>query len=163
MGCCGSPFADGMRFLLDQNQMFQQAGPPVYVRIRGFTDAQEVDPAAEELGFIVATAAEPTGTTDTQIVPPPSVKVMSQRNIQQAMLAGLQLTAGARTFKISHSWVLAQMAARNFTRPEQVFDDDTTIGFVVEGQLMSIVSREGQIAYGQYISWLVTGSAAEGG
>lgn len=161
--------ACGLRFTQDQQMRYAAYGPPIWIVIRNYTDAQEVNADAEELGFTVTVAASgaPSGTQALLIDPPPVVKNLSMFNLAQAAQVGLQVLSngkvGGKKLTISHTWVLQQMALRNITDPRIVFEDDTTVGLLVGDVLMSITSVNSNDAFGEPLNWTIIGTTTEEG
>lgn len=143
--------AFGLRRLLDSLQNFGAAGLPVYLRTKNFID----NPLITETGqvFIPTASGALTGTTDTQVYPLPAIAVVSMRTLEAALASGVSLRAGARRITISHTWVAAQQALKNFATPQQVFTDASVVGLVTDNLLLTIEDITHKDAFGQIIEW----------
>lgn len=140
-------------------------GGVAWLRVKKFIDSTQPPPIQAQMGFTFTPTASGamSGYTDYQIDPPPVVRLISMHNLGQAAQAGIQLREGARDILISNSFVLANMQARGFTDPRQVFNDPSTVGLVVnEGKLIvSFDSVMPDYAYGGPATWSCFGNANE--
>lgn len=153
----GLQFTYGTRRLLDAHQAFTRSGLPVYLRLRNFTDQQQA--RASEYGFAVSPSGMiATGTTDILITPPPTWRMVSQHNI--GMSDG-RLLFGARTFKISHTFALAQMADRSLTDARMVWLDQSVVGLVTENLLCAVVQAVPAYAAGDVVCWNIIANCSE--
>ena len=141
----------GLLRLLDANQSFAAAGLPAYLRTKNFTDNSLVT----DLGFqfVPSTSGALVGTSDTLIIPPPTIKLVSMHSLAMAQAAGVELRAGARKVTISHSWVAAQQATLGYSTPQQVFNAGNVVGIVSDNLLMEIVNLTHSDAGGQILAW----------
>lgn len=151
----GPPLAVGLRRLLDSHQRFYRAGLQVFLRRKNFTP-----PAVEavELGFQFAPTAGATGFNDTLVQPPPEVVEVTLNDIG---LNNTRLFFGARKFKISHTFVLQQMAQFGYADAYQVFRDPSVIGIFYNQRLFSIESITHKETGGDIISWNLICNASE--
>jgi hypothetical protein len=108
-----------------------------------------------------ASGATSTGFTDYLIDPPPVMRLLSMHNIAMARQAGIQLYQGARDILINDIFVRQQMELRGFTDPKLVFEDDTTLGIVANGIIVSIEQVMPDYAYGAPATWTLRGNANE--
>lgn len=143
--------AFGLRRLLDSLQTFGSAGLPVYLRTKNFTG----NPLIEETGmvFVPTASGALTGTSDSQIYPPPDVKVLSFKSVADAISSGVALRSGALRIKISHTWVASQQNQKGYATPLQVFTDASVIGIVTDASLLTIENITHADAFGQIIEW----------
>lgn len=154
----------GLVRIMDSMSRFLRPGTVhalAFLRVKNFTEQGPV----QQLGFSFTPTASgaQSGYTDYQIDPPPSVQFVSMHNIGMAAQANIQLRLGARNILISHTFVAANMAARNFTDPRQVFNDPSTVGIIINNfkTLVSIETYMPDIAYGSPATWSVMGNAVE--
>lgn len=144
-------FSYGQRRLLDSYQNLMASGPPVFLRLRNFTIP--IPSAAVELGFALSpTGTADVGTTDICIEPAPSVNWVSVHNIGQS--AG-KLRFGARTFLVSHTFVLAQCSSMGIADPSTLWRSPFVVGLVTENSLYSVESVTSEQLSGQTVSWLL--------
>lgn len=161
----GIPFAQGLQFVLDTQQRFVRAGLPCYLRVANFTEDEEGS-AVETGVYFAPTGTYDTGFTDIPIDPPPYVADLSLHNIG---LNAARLQFGARIFKISNTFVAAQLALDSFveagiTDPYAVFrkrDGHSCIGLYYNGRLFSIESITHSEVAGQTIMWKLVCNAHE--
>lgn len=154
------PFGSfGIRRLLDAHQNFLQAGLPVYLRLKDFTD----NPAIDEAGFtfVPSVTGAFVGTQDILIQPQPEIKLVSMHTLAMAQSAGVELRDGARKVTISHSWVLARQRQMGYSTPQQVFNDSSVVGIVSDNLLMEVVNMIHNDIYGNIVSWLLTCNTSE--
>ena len=133
-------FGFGIRRLMDAHQRWVRAGLPVYLRLRNFNLAS--NPLWSQLGFSVSPSGTNTGTQDILIDPPPYIGVVSQHNI--GMSEG-KLRFGARTFHISHSFVIALMQQLGMTDATLVWRDPSIVGLVVVTTPGALVTAPGNL------------------
>ena len=158
----------GITRLIDGQLRFLQPGGQqdfAALRVKKFADSAPNVPVYSQLGFIFTpTSPNPatTGFTDYRIDPPPVVRLLSVRNLTEANALGVKLLAGARDVLISETFVRAQMTLRNFTDPKQVFEDDTTVGIIVNNKIIvSLDSIMPDYAFGNSVTWTIRGNASE--
>jgi len=147
----------GMRRLVDANQRFFRGGLPVFYVVKNFDEAGE-DFAEMGFEFIPSVTGALVsgglvGTTQTVIAPPPSVILMTNKQISDAVAAGSALRMGARSITVSHTWVKAIQAAKSYNNPRQVFNDPSVVGFYHDNLLFSVVSFTHRDVYGDLIDW----------
>lgn len=148
----------GVRYILDNHRRFYRPGLDVFIRVH---KNEKEDIEAGEYGFqTVPSAGEDSGTEDIKIVPPAEVTDVSLHNIG---LNQTKLQFGARTFRISHTWVKARMLLRSLTDPYQVFREALVIGIFYNGTLFDMVSITHQEIGGETFEWTVIGNATEPG
>jgi len=152
----GVPFGSGIRWLLDAHQRFFRAGLPAYLRTKNVDDSQQ---EYVKLGFQwTPTGNQATGFTDIRILPPPQVDEVSLHNIG---LNQARLQFGARTFRISHTFVKARMIELNYTDPYKVFRDRAVVGLFYNGRLFSIESITHEEVAGETVLWNIVANATE--
>ena len=162
----------GIRRLMDQNMRFMRGGLQAWLRVKNFED----NPAFADMGFQYVPPATgvqvPVGTTDILIDPPPSVRLVSMHTVAMAQQAGSSLRAGARNVTVSHTWVLAQMAAQwflamcsannlNANDPTLVFRGPIVLGIVSDNLLLELVDITHEDAFGQPMTWFIVCNAHE--
>ena len=158
MGSSGIPFAEGVRFLLDEHRRFFRPGLEVYLRIKNFQETAQESPALD-LGFSYSpTGGQSTGFTDELVDPPAHVTEVSLHDIG---LNAPKLMFGARRFRISETFVAEQMRKNNLTDPYQVFRRSQVVGLLYNGRLFSIESITHEDAGGEVIEWLIIANASE--
>lgn len=150
----GLPFGAGVRFLLDANQRLTRAGLAVYLRIKNVDDSNS---NFTKFGFQLPQTAS-GGFTDIKISPPPEVNEVSLHNIG---LNQARLHFGARTFRVSHTFVLQQMRANQYTDPLQVWRNELVIGLFYDGRLFSIEDVTHEDAAGEIILWKLICNATD--
>jgi hypothetical protein len=144
-----------IRNILDSNLKFTTPGLNVYLRTKNSVeDSQQY----VEYGLQLSASGGTSGFTDTLITPPPSVTPVSLHNIG---LNQAKLMFGARQFDISHTWVLAQMAALGYSDSFQVFRDPSVIGLVYDTRLYSMDSIYAEAVNNEIIRWIVMGNKIE--
>lgn len=154
----GGASAWGMRSLADTFFRYFQPGLCCYLRL------QVVDTTTTsygQLGFQpTVTGAQPgqSGIFDILIDPPADVREVSMHNIG---ISGGRLQFGARTFLISHTFVLNQMAERSFTDPYQVWRDPSVIGLYYNQRLFSIESISHEDVGSETTLWQLICNASE--
>lgn len=151
----GGASAWGIRSLADTWFRYWQPGLPVYLRFQ-----EQVNSANDysALGFMPAVTGAPAGVTDILIDPPPDVKDISLHNIG---IMGGRLNFGARTFIVSHTFVLAMMAKFQFTDPYQVWRDESVVGLYYNNRLFSIESLTHEEVGGETTLWKIIGNSTE--
>lgn len=157
----GIPFGFGLQMLFDASQRFTRAGLPVYLRVKNFKDEGDY----LEVGVPYApsgTASFESGTSDILISPPPGVQDVSMHNI--GILAG-RLNFGSRIFRVSNSFVEAQMKEYELSDPYSVWRDRDgeykTVGIVYMSRLFSIESILPKAVSGVVINWELICNALE--
>lgn len=149
----GLPFAEGLRMMVDNQQRFTRAGLEVFLRVQNF--ASEGD--FQEMGVPYVTN-QANGYTDILIDPPPQVIDVSMHNIG---MSGGKLLLGARTFQVSHSFVL-KMRELNPGITDNIavwynWDGNTPVlGIVYENRMHEIVFYTHKEIAGETISWKLT-------
>jgi hypothetical protein len=155
----------GLARIIDSMTRFSQPGSgPSFLRVKNFNDSPSPQsPVYAQLGFTFTPTATGalTGFTDYQIDPPPVMRLISMHNLAMAVAAGTNLREGARDILISNTFVMANMAIRGLTDPKQVFEDESTLGIVANGIIVSIESIMPDYAYGSAITWTIRGNANE--
>jgi hypothetical protein len=163
----GIPFQLGVQYVLDAQQRYVRAGLPCFLRVKNYTEAEEGD--AQQVGVLFAptgTQSADTGFNDIPIDPPPWVQDVSLHNIG---LNAARLQFGARTFKISNTFVqnqlnLPEFIAANVTDPYAVFrqrDGHYVIGLFYNNRLFSIESITHKEIAGATILWYLLCNAHE--
>ena len=158
MSIGGVGFGYGVLWAVDQQLRWQRTSHPVYLRIRNFPDLQQQ--SFSQIGFAIApTGTSQVGTTDILIDPPASTKMVSTHNIGQS--EG-KLRFGARTFYISHSFVINQLAAQGIIgTDDNVWRGPQVVGLVLDSLLFSIEVIDHEEIAGQTIAWHLTANALE--
>lgn len=151
----GLPFAEGLRMLVDNQQRFTRAGLEVYLRVQNFTSQGDF----QEMGVPnVNPATGGSGYTDILIDPPPQVIDVSMHNIG---MSGGKLLLGARSFIISHSFVLTTRE-QNPSIPDDIavwynWDGKTpVVGIMYENRMHEIVFYTHKEVAGETVSWKLT-------
>lgn len=150
----GPTFAYGYRRLMDQGQRFIRYGSPTYLRLRNFPDLQN-QPYAQ-MGF--SASGSPAGTTDILIVPPPSWYMVSVHNIGQS---DGKLRFGARIFKVSQTFVQAQVDTGTFTDSYHMWNSPLVVGLITDGLLFSIENITHDNISSVPVWWELTANANE--
>jgi hypothetical protein len=78
---------------------------------------------------------------------------MTLKQIADATAAGSELRMGARSVTVSHTWVKSIQLANGYSNPNQVFTDDSVVGFYHDRLLYQIVSYTHRDLYGDYVDW----------
>lgn len=158
----------GLQSLLDSHQRFTNtANGDVYLRVKNFPeDADSGQPQDfVEVGVpLTVTGSEEVGVEDILIDPPPTVNEISAHNLGMLAAANVRLNFGSQIFRISNTWVQAQMQQLGITDPRQVFrnrDGNKAVGIYYEGRLFTIENIIAKTAGGDVLSWDVTGNATE--
>jgi hypothetical protein len=147
-------FAEGMRMMTDGQQSFIRAGLEVYLRLQNFDSSGDF----QEMG--IPQAATPTsgaGFTDIIIDPPPQVLDVSMHDIG---MSGGRLLIGARSFIVSHSFVL-KVREENPDIPDNIavwsaWDSSATVvGILYENRMHDIVYYTHKEIGGETISWKI--------
>ncbi len=147
----------GLRRIIDSRLRFLRDSGPVFLRLRNF-QTTETEPWSQ-LGFVIAPSGTPlTGTTDIPIDPPPSTSMISMHNIGQSMG---KLRLGARTVRVSHTFVLAQVEAQALTDPTLVWRGPNVVGLVIDAQLFEIATYEYKDLSGAPVIWDISVNAPE--
>jgi hypothetical protein len=120
-----------------------------------------VDPSAQEygrMGFMPAVTGALSGFQDIPIDPPPDVKEVSLHNIG---IMGGRLQFGARTFLISHQFVLNQMAVQKLTDPILVWRGPLVMGLFYDQRLFSIESITHEDVGREIMLWSLVANSTE--
>ena len=157
MGAAGMGF--GARFLMDAHQDWSGGGLDTYLRLQNSDDSAQ-DYA--DLGFevtVTGALATTAGITDILIRPQPSVFNMS---VIEIGLSNGKFSLGAKRFRISHTFVLAQMAARGYLDARQVWEDKRkVIGIKYDKRLYSIAKIDFEAFGKEVVSWDLVCNAVE--
>lgn len=146
-------FAEGLRFIVDDQQRFLRAGLEVFLRVQNFPNKGD----SQEMGLSFPDTQN-VGYTDILIDPPPQVTDVSMHNIG---MSGGKLNIGARNFQVSHTFVLNQRD-KNPNIPDDVsvwFNRDGStpvIGIVYENRMHNIVYYTHKEIAGETVSWRLT-------
>lgn len=151
----GGASAWGLRSLADTFLRYFQPGLPVYLRTQNFSTTAGDFSA---LGFQVSVTGGPAGINDQLITPPADVQEVSLHNIG---ILGARLNFGARTFIVSHTFVLNQMQLLGYTDPYQVWRDESVIGLVYNQRLFTIESITHEDVGGLPTLWKLIGNSQE--
>lgn len=146
----------GARRVLDRYQAHIRSAHATYLRLRDFGNIQ--NQLWAQLGFQIAPTGTSTGTTDVLITPHPSVVMMSMHDIG---LSGGKLRFGARTFCISHTFVLEQMKVRNLSQPDLVWRASDVVGLVLDHRLYEIADIPHEEIAGRSVEWVISANASE--
>ncbi len=157
----GIPFGAGMQFLLDAQQRFTRAVPPV--SFRAPTRRPGPPHAAGGAPYSpTGVAAGESGYTDILIDPPPAVQDVSLHNI--GLLAG-RLNFGSRIFLVSNTFVQNQLNEyENIPDPYAVFrqrDGYQAIGLFYNNRMFAIESITHKEVAATTIIWKLGGNALE--
>lgn len=134
----GGASAWGIRSLADTYFRYWGPGLPCFLRFQN-VDTTKTPAAWAQLGFMPSVTGAVSGIVDWPINPPPDVTEVSLHNIG---IMGGRLNFGARTFLISHTFVLNEINRRNLnpSDPYYVFRDPLVVGIYYNHRLFSIES-----------------------
>ena|ERR1039458_4123445 len=142
----------GVLNLLDAQQRYiQNSRTPVYMRFRNFVPPTNA--LYMQLGYTITPVAGETGTTDIQILPPPSTRLVSMHNI--GMSQG-KLRFGARYFIVSATFVNAQQAALGLATPDLLWRSPQLVGLSAYGVVWSIEQYASEEIGGVPVIWTLT-------
>jgi hypothetical protein len=146
----------GISRLIDSNDRVFNMGNPVYYVINNF-----VTVTSNEIGLPITGAGGTGGggTQDILIDPPPEISTVSANYIASVMQAGVTLRMGSLVFTVSDTWVKAEMTARGFSNPQQVFEDSTVQGFRYLGTLYNMDRATPNAGIGNILNWTVIANA----
>jgi hypothetical protein len=154
----GGASAWGIRSLADTYFRYFQPGLACALRLQ-VVDTSTVDYG--RLGFVPSvTGAQPgqSGVVDIPIQPPADVQEVSMHNIGQS---GGRLQFGARTFLVSHTFVLQQMQDRDLQDPYLVWRDPLVMGLYYNQRLFSIESITHEDVGSEVTLWKLVCNAME--
>lgn len=156
----GIPFSAGQQMLYDAQQRFVRAGLPVFLRVKNYPENVQGDYLEVGVPWVpTGTAAADTSFIDIPIDPPPNVAEATKKNVSP--LVWTRLNVGARIFKISNTFVQAQLAllAKSnppVTNPNAVFrgrDGRPCIGIFYDNKLYAIESLAHDQVSATAIEW----------
>jgi hypothetical protein len=157
VGYSGLNIGYGIQRLIDAQQRYTQASRvPIYMRLRNFTPP--TNELYAQLGYTITPTSGETGTSDIQIDPPPSSRLVSMHNI--GMSSG-KLRFGARYFVISATFVNAQQAALGLSTPDQLWLCPQFVGIYAYGVLWSVVEYSPEELGGLAVVWQITTNSNE--
>ena len=157
MGNSGLNIGFGFQRLIDAQQRYVQGSrTPIFMRLRNFVPP--TNQLYAQLGYVITPVAGETGTTDIQIVPSPSTRMVSMHNI--GMSSG-KLRFGARYFLISASFVSAQQLALGLSTPDQLWLCPQFVGIHAYGLLWSVVEYISEEFGGVPVLWQISVNANE--
>lgn len=143
----GGASAWGIRSLADTWMRYWQPGLKCYLRMQEQTN---ISSDYSALGFMPSVTGAPGGITDIPIDPPPDVQDVSLHNIG---IMGGRLNFGARTFLISHTFVLNMIKKFQLTDPYQVWRSNSVVGLYYNSRLFSIESITHEEVGGETTFW----------
>lgn len=151
----GGASAWGIRSLADTFFRYFQPGLACFLRFQAVgTD----DSVWAGMGFMPTVTGGVSGVMDVPIDPPPDVREVSMHNIG---IMGGRLQFGARTFLISHTFVINQMNVRSLTDPYMVWRDPMVMGLFYNGRLFTIESITHEDVGGETTLWNLVCNAHE--
>ena len=153
----GIPFSQGVQILLDGQQQYIRGGLDCYIRVGNFVPSGDFIEVGVPYAPTGAAALE-SGFVDILILPPPTTKPVSMRNIA---LSGGKLMFGARRFTISDTFVEQMLETYpNIQGRYNVFRNwDKTasvIGIIYNNQMYSIEDIGRREVAGRTVAWLIT-------
>ncbi len=144
----------GLRRLQDLQLGYKRTATPAYLRYRNFTSIGNQQFA--QLGFTIRPTADPVGTNDVLIDPPPTMSTLPLKNIG---IAGGKLRFGAKCILISSTFVDKQARQLSLADPKLVFNQ--CLGIVNENMLYSIEDMQHEMVGSAIINWVLICNANE--
>jgi hypothetical protein len=155
----GGASAWGIRSLADTFFRYFQPGLVCFLRFQNVLPNPEgTTDSYTELGFMPAVTGGQGGFYDLQIDPPADVQEVSLHNIG---IMGGKLMFGARTFIISHTFVINEMRRRELDDPYMVWRDPAVMGLFYNGRLFSIESLTHEEVGSETTLWKLVCNSSE--